>query len=406
MDLRLPGVAALLLSAASSPLLATGLDVQADLAFSASDTANSWTHAGLDKGPRNGTRAFGSVLASAKFDLSETIVAQAILQLDPERSSPLGVQEAWIAWKPFPGGPWRQRLRVGAMLPDFSLEPSHEEIGWTPHRTVSQSAINSWLSEEVRPFGVEWTWQRRGASAGSPHDISLTAAAIGGNDPDGTLIAWRGWSIGSRVTDIGESIRLPDLPVYRQNGPIAAQSRRLTATREVDGRPGYYAVARYAWRERLDVSVAHFDSRGDPLQVQGGQYSWRTRFDHLGVTWHAPAGWDFIAQGMTGTTLMGPSAVNVTFSGAYGMLSHAVAAGLMTLRYDRFGTRGHDALPQDPNDETGSGWALAYRRPLGDAFTLITEALRVSSHREARRQIAEAPDRIENSLTVLLRWSP
>jgi len=395
-----------ILAIAGSPLRATGLDVQADLGVSTSDTANSWANAGLDKGLRNGTRGFGSLLAHVKLDLSETLVANAIVQLDPERSSPLGVQEAWIAWKPYPGGPWRQRLRLGAVLPEISEELTHEEIGWTPHRTVSQSAINSWISEEVRPFGLEWSWQHRGAFAGSPHDLSITAAAFGGNDPDGTLIAWRGWSVGSRVTDIGESILLPDLPVYRQDGPIAAQSHRLTVTREVDGRPGYYVVGRYGWQERVALTVTHFDSRGDPLQVRSGQYSWRTQFDHVGITWHAPAGWDVIAQGMTGTTEMGPSAVSVRYSSAYGLVSHAAAGGLLTLRLDTFATRGHDILPLDPNDESGSGWALAYRRPLGDAFTIIAEALRVSSHREARQQLAQAPNRTERSLTVLLRWNP
>ena len=397
--------ALLILALAGTRLFATGIDVQADMGVASSNTGNSWTMAGLDKGLRNATRGFATLLADGKLDLSETIVAQAIVHIDPERNAPLGAQEAWLTWKPFPNGPWGQRLRVGAVLPEISEELSHEEIGWSPHRTVSQSAINSWLSEEVRPIGVEWTWQHRNAVAGT-RDVSLTAAAFGGNDPDGTLIAWRGWSVGSRVTAIGESIRLPDLPVYRPNGPIAAQSHHLTVTREVDGRPGYYLIGRIEGREGLAVTVAHFDNRGDPLQVHGGQYSWRTKFDHLGVTWHAPAAWDLIAQGMTGNTVMGPDAVNVSFSSAYGMLSHAAGGGLLTFRYDVFRTHGHDILPQDPNDESGKSWAVAYRRPFGAAFTLIAEALRVSSHREARRQLQEEPSRTENSMTLLLRWSP
>ena len=65
--------------------------------------------------------------------------------------------------------------------------------------------------------------------------------------------------------------------------------------------------------------------------------------------------------------------------------------------------------PMNPRTLGGAAfliWAVAHRRPFGAAFTLIAEALRVSSHREARRQLQDAPNRVEDSITLLLRWSP
>jgi hypothetical protein len=76
----------------------------------------------------------------------------------------------------------------------------------------------------------------------------------------------------------------------------------------------------------------------------------------------------------------------------------------LAARYDRFSTGGHDLLPQDPNDETGHGLALAYNWPLTESLAFMTEALLVSSDRSARTQIGDAPKQVERSLTASLRW--
>ncbi|HEY5799815.1 MAG TPA: hypothetical protein VIT92_06325, partial [Burkholderiaceae bacterium] len=299
-------------------------------------------------------------------------------------------------WSPVPEGPWRLRVRAGAFFPAMSLE--NEGLGWTPTRMISTSAINSWIGEELRIKGVEVNLARPGRVAGSEHDFGVTATVFGGNDPAGTLIAWRGWGVGDRITGLSETVRLPDLPVYRPDGPINKQTRDMRVFRELDGRAGYMLAANYGYAGVFEASAQHYDNRGDPWIVKQGQYSWTTRFNHVAARWRPGRTWDVSVQAMEGSTVMGRNAANVAYRAWYGLVSHPVLSGELALRYDRFRTRGRDVIPQDNNDEDGHAVALAYDYPLGEKVRVVAEVLRVESARGlAARQRNE-------SVTVALRW--
>ena len=40
----------------------------------------------------------------------------------------------------------------------------------------------------------------------------------------------------------------------------------------------------------------HYDNRGDPLMVKQAQYSWATKFDHVGVRLRPAGKWELMAQ--------------------------------------------------------------------------------------------------------------
>ena len=380
-----------------------------DLRLVATDARQSWAAGGLDKtrfDNTGGSLRLGQALVRAEADVLDAVSAVIVVSATDDRVGVLDVTEVFLAWRPVPNGPWKTRVRAGAFFPATSLEVGYDSIGWTPQNTVSSSAINSWLGEELRTKGVEVNFNRKGLLTGSPHDFGVTVALFAGNDPAGTLLAWRGWSVGDRISGLSESLQLPDLPVYRPQGELPDQSRSIHVFREIDDRLGYYLTANYGYAGALELAAMHYDNRGDPMVLRSGQYSWRTRFDHLSLRWRGLGQWEFAAQTLKGDTLMGPGAVYLDYSAWYVLLSHPLGPGTATLRFDRFGAqeRDSDVLRVDPNSEDGRALALAYNWTITPAISLVSELLAVQSNRPARCLTGQATEQTERSLTVALRW--
>ncbi len=377
-------------------------------AVSANGSA-SWTAAGLGKerfdSDRGGLR-LGQAFLRAEGELFDNFSFSAVASAADDRAGLADLTEAWVGWSPVPVGPWKTRVKLGAFFPASSLEIDYDSIGWTPSRTLSSAAINSWIGEELRTKGIELSLLRKGRSEGSPHDIGFSAALFAGNDPAGTVMAWRGWSIGDRITGLSEALRLSSLPVFGPNGALTQQDRNIHLFREIDHRLGYYIGAQYGYAERFKAALMHYDNRGNPLAVDAGQYSWNTRFDHLSLDWRPMGDWEFLAQALKGETIMGPNAVRASFSSWYGLASHPVGPGKLTARYDHFLVREStsDILPGDPNSEDGRALALAYLWPFGKSLALITELLVTHSNRPARALIGAQPQQRTRSLTAGLRW--
>ena len=346
----------------------------------------------------------GQAVVRAEFDLADAVSTGVELSGDDRHHNVVDVREAWMAWNPLPSGAWKTRVKAGYFFPPTSVEIDYDGIGWTPKRTISSAAINSWIGEELRTNGIEWSTRRLGRYANAPYDIGMVAAVFTGNDPAGTMLAWRGWSISDRIAGRNEALQLADLPVYRPDGAIPRQSRTIHPFREIDGRPGYYAGMNLSTGSDLELAVLHYDNRANPLAVQHGQYGWRTRFDHVSAVWHPAGGWEMLVQALRGDTLMGANAVALDFRSWYVLASHPLGPAVLALRYDRYSTTGHDVLPDDPNDETGHAIALAYHFPLSDSMSFILESLVVQSERTSRGLIGEPRRQTERSLTAALRW--
>ena len=124
--------------------------------------------------------------------------------------------------------------------PPISLE--NTEIGWTSYWTLTPSAINSWVGDELRTIGseakLEWRSDMR--------TLSVTGAAFGFNDPAGVMIADRGWALDDRPTGLLEHSREPDAIAISFGEPIPYQAHLFA---EIDHRVGWYAQA--AWDEQV-----------------------------------------------------------------------------------------------------------------------------------------------------------
>lgn len=347
----------------------------------------------------------GQAVLRGDVDLADSVAAGVELSADRQgQGRAVDVREAWLAWNPLPAGAWKTRVKAGFFFPPTSVELDYDSVGWVPKHTISSSAINSWIGEELRTNGIEWSARRLGRYADAPYDVGLVAAVFNGNDPAGTLLAWRGWSISDRVGGRNDALLLPDLPSYAPGGKIPAQSRTIHPFREIDGRLGYYYGANLGFGSTLELSSLRYDNLADATAIKDDQWGWRTRFTHLSAVWRPRGAWELSAQAMRGDTMMGHSLVALDSQSWFVLASHPLGTGTASARYDRFRTSEHDRLPEDPNQERGHALALAYDLPLADSVSLMSEALLVRSDRAARRLIGEAPAQTERSLTVALRF--
>jgi hypothetical protein len=183
------------------------------------DASRSFTDSGLGKlryDSNSGRFSLGQAVLRGDFDLLDTVGATVDISASDQHHGVLDVREAFLTWSPVPTGAWKTRVKAGQFFPPSSVEIDYDGIGWTPKRTISSSAINSWIGEELRTNGLEWSAKRLGRYVGAPYDVGFVGAVYTGNDPTGTLLAWRGWSISDRIAGRNEALELADLPVYRR----------------------------------------------------------------------------------------------------------------------------------------------------------------------------------------------
>jgi hypothetical protein len=275
------------------------------------------------------------------------------------------------------------RVRAGLFFPPTSRE--NVDPLWQSPYTLTLSALNTWIGEEVRLAGLEATVE---LATGAEDHLDLGGAVLVGNDPAGALLAWRGWALGDRLTGGGEVVPLPPLPTLAPGAAFGDQ--RSDGTRpvdELDGRAGWHARARWSRPGRALLQVAFTDNRADRALYRG-QYAWRTRFGQAGaeLTFGGAA---LVVEAMLGDTGMGPAVpggprVDVRFQAGYALFSWASASRTWRLsaRYDRFDNDDRDGTAE-PNGE--SGWAFtvaAFWRPR-KALRLGVEYLDLRADRPA-----------------------
>ncbi|HEY5810745.1 MAG TPA: hypothetical protein VIT67_22435, partial [Povalibacter sp.] len=135
----------------------------------------------------------GFVMLDATGPITETLRYTATAYAtDDGDQNPIDITEAFVEWRPYPVNSLRWRSRIGAFYPAISLE--NRAIGWQSLYSISASAINTWIGEELRTIGVETAVSFAGAEGGRDFDINVFGAAYGWNDPAGILIFQRGWA--------------------------------------------------------------------------------------------------------------------------------------------------------------------------------------------------------------------
>jgi hypothetical protein len=312
-----------------------------------------------DGGDDTGVR--GELHLGLEWKPTETwlVHAHGVLHGEPEaaQGSAGGLVEAFVQFRPELTPQTALRLRAGLFFPPTSLE--NTEPLWQSPYTVTLSALNTWIGEEVRLTGLDAQIVRK-TSGGNRFD--LAGAVFGVNEPAGALLAWRGWSFGDRLTSAGEGLPLPPLRSLEASGAFADQRDRTLPIDDLDHHIGWHARARWSRPGAVLLQGAYTQNGGDRA-LYDGQYSWDTRFGQAGLEAHLGTAFVLVAEGALGTTAMGPQVVggprvDVQFKTGYALASWSRGAWRLSLRADGFQNEDRDGTAE-PDGESGWAWTAA-----------------------------------------------
>jgi hypothetical protein len=238
---------------------------------------------------------------------------------DESRRGHVGIVEAY-AEKNLNVRDDRVRILAGA----FFLPTSRENIDslWETPYTLTPSALNSWLGEELRPIGVDVSYRHRTAAAGT---FTGGATAFGGNDTFGEILISRGWALQDRWTLLGEHV--PSRP-----------NRYTSISAETDHRIGW--SARGKWNnDHGAIQLTRIDNRSDALR-HGELFNWATRFNLVGAdyTWRD---WTVAGESGWGTTAIvtARGRFSSEIGAGYLLLSRRVKKFRVTVRADEYQVR-------------------------------------------------------------------
>jgi hypothetical protein len=318
-----------------------------------------------------------------------------------------GLLEAFVERRFGDGEQHLWTVRAG----QFFLPASRENVDslWTSPYTLTLSAMNSWVAEEIRPIGIDVAWRR---NFPSDHRLQLAATAFIGNDTSATLLAWRGFSFHDRPTPTGRFVPLPPIERFGEQFPRQSPEGTRAFGSDLDGRPGYAGRARWtAPNDRALIQVTAFLNRGDRA-LHGEEYAWDTDFRWLSAETDLPAGLRLIGEWGTGTSRMGfappggrsEAVVDIRFDTYYLLLTRDWGTWRATVRYDDFQVRDRDSTAIDDNREDGRAWTLAVLVPIDEHWRAGVELLDIKADRPAARQ-SGSPSLDGDSVRAELRFA-
>lgn len=289
-----------------------------------------------------------------------------------DRSGNFGITQAFLGAKFRLEENWFLETKFGQLFPPISLE--HPRIAWTTKYTVTPSAINSWVSEELRPTGAEFRllWEQE-SGAWQAYLLPFSR-----NDTAGTVLSFRGWAIHDFQSRTGSRLRV-------NQSSMAPTGSLSDPYKEIDGALSYLAGLRYDYKNSISLQYSYWDSsaRQNSRDFQN-DYAWNTRFHHLGFRYHVNEDLTFLHQYLIGSTKMGPDAalaVDNDIWSWYLLASYVCDLHRFSIRYEQFGVKDLEATAGDDNNSRGSAWTLAYIYGLADLHSIGLEYINVESRR-------------------------
>jgi hypothetical protein len=381
---------------------ATDWEVDLDLRLLNSDGLKSF----LDGGPgelRYGSDKSGLQLGRLRLALSQNFGQLWSLHLDASSwgdhdRNPIDLTEAYLLFRPYPFDGLRARLKAGAFYAPISLE--NRGPGWDSPYTLTPSAINSWIGEELRTIGVEGQIDWLGTRTGHLLDVALTGAVFGWNEPAGVALANQGFMLEDRQTTLWGDVNRGSSPV-----------RALDVFREIDGKTGVYAGIEARYLDRLVVRALRYDNRGDPTQLDtvSHAFSWLTTFNSVGARLESGAGWTAIAQWLKGETTIEPhgNRLGYPFNARFLLVSKRTGRHTLSARYDKFDVYTSFTLPSgDTYAQYGHAWTVAYLFEPSPHWRFALEWLNVRTESALREQLYGGQDMLtERKIEASFRYA-
>lgn len=383
---------------------AQSVDVAGYLDFRAAIPADetSWLDGGLGKtrfGGDDGVWSGGAALTTA-FQVTPALLVTATMQYQPELERPFDLLEGYVRYRPVSITPWRWSAKVGAFFPPISLE--HDGVGWSTTRTLTPSAVNTWVGEELRIFGAELHVEHRGRHG----TLDARAAVFFKNDPAGELLASRGWAMGDIAPGVDGSLRQPDVHAPVARAPVPMRFRPFV---EMDDKPGYYAALGWQPSSQRRITALYYDNHAEldeSVRYAGRTLrAWRTYFWSLGAEQRFGE-WALLGQAMHGSTIFEPVRGRIRdteFNAGYLMLAREHGTWQPALRLDLFQSRQQPPSPGPRLEEHGNAITLALNWRPRERLRVTGELLRIDSDRDQRRRGGLATRQIDVQMQMGVR---
>ena len=418
---RLPDRGAFLLGCALAALWATpasaddlmlftqdSFEISGDMRLVAVDGERSWIDGGFGK-LRSGSSGelrvrpeLGNAALVWKPQFTWSVGAIVVGSVQGGDRTEAGLSQAYLTFRPMRSSKLAFSARAGLMWPPVSLE--HEGYDWHVKDSITPSAINSWIGEEVRPVAAEATLS---ATFGE-HKLRAAAALTAANDTSGTLLTFRGWALHDRTTLAFRRQPLPPLDDDVADFQAPFTHPLLDVHSGFAHRPGYYL--KLAWQPPVPVRLElfHYDNRASPQDLNAElEWGWRTRFDNAGLVADLGPATELKAQALQGRTRMGfvrggDRWIDNRFRSAFVLLTRAFGTMRLTGRVDAFDTRNRGSEVGSEYDDRGWSAMLAAKRDWSH-FSALIELLHVSSRRDNRADAGLYPRQRQTQLQAELR---
>ncbi|MGZ3727515.1 MAG: hypothetical protein ACXWQQ_17160, partial [Pseudobdellovibrio sp.] len=272
------------------------------------------------------------------------------------------------------------QMRLGLVIPPISLE--HPNAGWSTLYTITPSAINTWVGEELRMLALEISHQFK---ISENSHLSLLFAPYSGDDEATAILSFRGWALHDYQYKQNDRLKFqPDIPALESANGWGVPSK------EIDGRLGAYSKISYEIPDKLELEAFYLKTNADytskDLAPLGNDYAWSASFMNLGLKWQATADLTFISQYLTGSTLMGDTASNKplidnTFSSWFALLSYKFKKNRISYRHDNFNVKDRDTS-LDNNAQKGSAETVCYSYSINENDIISAEYVKILSQRD------------------------
>jgi hypothetical protein len=321
----------------------------------------------------------GLRIGRARFAISQSVGELWSLHLDASSwgdhdKIPAGLTEAYLQLRPYPYAGYRLRVKAGAFYAPISLE--NRSSGWESPYTLSYSAINSWLAEEVHTIGAEAQLDWLGTRTGHDFDFGLTAGLFGWNDGAGTALADGGFTLTDRQTVLWGRVGEPGVAPLHAAEPF----------RQMNGNAGVYGGIEARYLDRVVVRFLRYDNDASPgaADLVSHTVAWNTAFDSAGLRVDGGNGWTGIVQWLGGATYISPRGVDIRwpFRASFALLSKRIGSHTLSVRYDRFEVGNDGEYDSSPEQSWQKGHALtaAYIFQSGPRWRYTLEWLHVVSN--------------------------
>src|SRR5947209_6422321 len=378
-----------------------------DMRLVALDGETSWTDGDFGKFRSGSDGDFrvqpqlGNVNLVWKPQFTWSLGATVVGSIQGGQRTQAGLSQAYLSYRPMRGSKLALSARAGLMWPPISLE--HEGADWHVKDSITPSAINSWIGEEVRPLAAEATL----ATGVGQSKFRATVALFAANDTAGTLVTFRGWALHDRTTLAFNRQPLP--PLGELTGYQAPFTHPLIDLHNgFAARPGYYAKLGWQLPVPVRVELFRYDNRANPQDVNlAPEWGWHTQFDDVGVVADLGAGAELKAQALEGRTRMGYPMphrrwIDNRFRAAFVMLTKPVGKIGIAARADLFDTHNRGSLFDDEYNEHGWSAMIAAKREWRH-YTGLVELLHVWSDSPVREHANEQPRQGQTQLQAELR---